>query len=244
MYIKLQNPFLIPFHPQSSENEKEELKSLVRDFIDFLKNNTGYETSFVYLVHICKHIELDEVQSVIHSDWLSYSKINQYAELSHYYNEVWKPIVSDLSYYINSDLEKGEDFNSDYYYVINNFLGDDSFYLVEKSYSKEFYVHYFEKVVDKINDYFKEPYLEESIKTNGWSLRQRFELLSRMNLLKVIQTQDNLLEGEKHLLVSYLLNCSLDNARKLYSGTYNKGKVDEAEINSLLKNYKFETNKK
>jgi hypothetical protein len=77
------------------------------------------------------------------------------------------------------------------------------------------------------------------MKKKEWSLQQRYELLERIGIVKLLYGSTN--QGKKQFkdeVLSKILSCSVDNARKLQDGKYGKGRVDEVELTELLNNLK------
>jgi hypothetical protein len=96
-----------------------------------------------------------------------------------------------------------------------------------------------------LNTYFSFNIPIEKIKSERsskqlWDVKLRYELIKDSQLLKSIQKL-NILESEKHEVISQILGVNIDTARNLYYGTYPKGGNKEKEINrkdyfiSLLK---------
>lgn len=70
-----------------------------------------------------------------------------------------------------------------------------------------------------------------------WSLRQRYQLLEDIGIVKSIQTTVKL-EDDKHFLISQMLCCDITNARKLFTGKYDKGELNEDELLKWTKKFK------
>ena len=75
---------------------------------------------------------------------------------------------------------------------------------------------------------------QERLSKHLWDNRIRYELIQNTDLLKSIQKLD-VLESEKHEILSQIIGVNIDTARKLYSGTYTKGGNRDSEIER--KNY-------
>lgn len=72
----------------------------------------------------------------------------------------------------------------------------------------------------------------------SFSLSERFELTSRLGITKKIESLD-ILKKEKNKLLALVMNCSVDNARKLMDTTYKKV-VDKSKEVERIKNINAE----
>lgn len=123
------------------------------------------------------------------------------------------------------------------------------YFLFPKDKSFEYFKQYSRKLYETI-DYLINPKKDVEIVISNedkpksdWSARERFELFDKIGFLKIIQTQTEISEGKKHEIISKILNIHVDNIRKMYSGTYDKGKLNLDKITDLLEGVNVNKNK-
>lgn len=207
---------------------------------------------------LSKHIEIEKFKEDFISGFIKYKTKFVYAKPSDYI-KINKDYIRELNLFIELsesnqstifEDEKIKVFNvPKYSYEVDEFTTVRNYTVLIKKeavteYTPNFFIQYYNFVLDFIKEFEKDESLvnhkpKEKIKPkNGWSLIQRYELFNSLGFLDVVQKQSDLSEKDKHTIIAYLLDCNVDNARKLFTGTYNKGRVNKDEITNLLEGYK------
>ena len=186
------------------------------------------------MYHSVEFMELDVIEDYLDSELKSFYSKYPYTTNADFFKERLKYemnfINSFLHCFDNNNLRVIADTPHGRFYVVD----EGYFYLFVKNEDDIFKVYqYFRKLKEIIECFVSHENSNESIKkTSNWSLAQRYELLIMLGVIKKINLLD-VSENSKHEIISNILNCNLDNARKIYTGTYNKGKVDIEKLENL-----------
>lgn len=235
-----------------SVNTNEEFTPLdigITDFNKYVFNFSKWDLNCSG-VYFCSHIELNEIEETIKKDHSRYKEKFIYSNDNDYF-ESKKDLFKELNNFSRLEVYRTFDSFGEWEFYIGLEYFEDSPPLafgvfVEKDKTPEFYKQYHReilKIYDRFNEGQANSMSELSNNTNGWSLRQRYELFNSLGFLDFVQKQNDFSEKEKHKVISYLFDCNIDNARKLFNGSYNKGRVNKDEITNLLKGYKLPKNK-
>lgn len=215
---------VIPIYDYINFDKKNELDSYYKEFL---------EDEFICSIQFVKKITdifLKKLEDEFLNEPLKYSHIASY-------------IVMDIDMFISSikNMESLNPYIKEEKYILdlhNSLLKIYQWTLYQfiKFSPNTKYIN----VVD-FNKYFAPDQILDEIQINKKQSKHlldnilRYEILENTGLIKTIQKL-NILEDEKHELISQIMGIDKSNARKLFSNTYEKGgkKLEEIERKEYL----------